>query len=161
LDQDVERDIAKPKQPSEQLKAFSLQELAHEIKMLTPRRAPGIDHITAQMLKELPYEGLLNLLYIFNPVLRLDYWPMSLKRAQIIMISKPGKDPTDVSSYRPISLLPIISKVLEKLIHKRIIKDTNQQDWIPHHQFGFRQAHSTVQQCHRLTDSINKAFEDN
>jgi hypothetical protein len=69
-----------------------------------------MDFITAQMLKELPHEGLLNLLYIFNAILRLNYWPTSLRRAQIIMIRKPGKDPTDVSSYRPISLLPIISK---------------------------------------------------
>ena len=76
------------------------------------------------------------------------------------MIPKPGKDPTDVSSYRPISLLSIISKVLEKLLHKRINKDMHQQDWIPRHQFGFRQAHCTVQQCHRLTDIINKALEN-
>ena len=36
----------------------------------------------------------------------------------------------------------------------------NPQDWIPDHQFGFRQAHSTVQQCHRVTDVINKAMEN-
>jgi hypothetical protein len=76
------------------------------------------------------------------------------------MVPKPGKTPTDVSSYRPISLLPIISKVLEKLILKRINKDKNPHDWIPHHQSGFRQAHCTVQQCHRITDTINKALED-
>jgi len=76
------------------------------------------------------------------------------------MILKPGKDPTDVSSYRPISLLPTISKVLEKLIHKQITKDTCQQGWIPHHQFGFRRAQSKIQQCHRLTDTINKSVED-
>ena len=35
----------------------------------------------------------------------------------------------------------------------------NPQDWIPNHQFGFRQAHSTVQQCHRTTNGINKAME--
>jgi len=90
--------------------------------MLHPCRAPGIDLITAQMLKELPHEGFLLHMYIFNSVLRLDYWPTSLKRAPIIMIPKPGKNPTDVSSYRPISLLPIISKVLEKLIFKGSIK---------------------------------------
>jgi len=36
----------------------------------------------------------------------------------------------------------------------------NSQDRIPNHQFGFRQAHSTVQQCHRITDVINKAKEN-
>jgi hypothetical protein len=56
--------------------------------------------------------------------------------------------------------LPIISKVLEKLVLKRINKDKNPHNWIPHHQFGFRQAHSTVQQCHRITDTINKALEN-
>jgi hypothetical protein len=78
-------------QPPEHLKAFILKELRNEIKMLHPRRAPGIELITAQMLKELPHEGLLHLMYIFNSILRRDYWPTSLKRAQIIMIPKPGK----------------------------------------------------------------------
>ena len=63
LDQDVKRDLATPTQPSERLKPFSLQELTKEIKLLNPRRVPGMDLITAQMLKELPHEGLLNLLY--------------------------------------------------------------------------------------------------
>jgi hypothetical protein len=76
------------------------------------------------------------------------------------MIPKPGNGPTDVSSYRPISLLLTISKVLEKLIYKQITKDTGQQGWIPHHQFGFRRAHSTIQQCHRLVDTINNATEN-
>ena len=99
-------------------------------------------------------------MYIFNAILRLEYWPKSLKLAQIIMMPKPGKNPMDVSSYRPISLLPIISKVLEKLFLKKINKDLNPQDWIPHHQFGFRQAHSAVQQCHSITDVINKTMEN-
>jgi hypothetical protein len=76
------------------------------------------------------------------------------------MILKPGKDLTDVLSYRPISLLPTISQVLEKLICKQITKNTCQQGWIPHHQFGFRRAHSTIHQCYHLTDTINKAIED-
>jgi len=98
-------------------------------------------------------------MYIFNAILRLEYWPKSLNIAQIIMIPKPGKNTIDVSSYWPISLLTIISKLLEKLILKKSI-DVNLQDWIPNHQFEFRQAHSTVQQCHRITDVIYKATED-
>jgi len=55
-----------------------------------------MDLITAQMLKELPHEGLIKLLHIFNAILRSSYWPTSKKKAQIIMILKPRKDPTDV-----------------------------------------------------------------
>ena len=90
--------------------------------MLNQRKAPGLGLVSAKMLKELPKEGLLNLMYILNAILRLEYWPKSLKIAQIIMIPKPGKNPTDVSSYRPISLLPITSKVLENLSLKKSIK---------------------------------------
>jgi len=73
------------------------------------------------MLRELPKEGLSNLMYIFNAILRLEYWPKSFKIAQIIMISKPGESPMDVSSYRPVSLLRTNSKVLEKIILKKSI----------------------------------------
>jgi hypothetical protein len=48
----------------------------------------------------------MKLLHIYNIIRRLDYWPRPLETAHIIMILKPGKTPTDVASYRPISLLP-------------------------------------------------------
>jgi hypothetical protein len=58
------------------------------------------------------------------------------------------------------SLLSVLSKVFEKLILRRINNDLRQDEWIPHHQFGFRQWHSTIQQIHCLTNVINKALED-
>ena len=71
-----------------------------------------------------------------------------------------GKNPNDVQSYRPISLLPVIAKILEKLLLTRLLKEAQPLTWIPTHQFGFRKGHSTTQQRHRLTDIINKTFED-
>ena len=112
------------------------------------------------MLQEMPPEGLQTLLYIFNAINRVEYWPVPLKHAKMIMIPKPGKNPTDVTSYRLISLKPVISKILEKILLKRICKDTHNQAWIPLHQFGFRKAHSTTQQCTSFIDTINKAFDD-
>jgi hypothetical protein len=50
-------------------------------------------------------------------MLRLEYWPTAFKLAGVIMILKPGKQPTDVTSYRPISLLSIISKILENVYY--------------------------------------------
>jgi hypothetical protein len=78
--------------------------------------------------------------HLFNAIIRHQYWPHKLKLAEIILIPKPGKDPKELKSYRPISLLPIIAKLLEKLILRRTDPDFSTSDWIPHHQFGFRRA---------------------
>ena len=95
--------------------------------------------------------------HLFNAIFRHQYWPHKLKLAEIILIPKPDKDPKEVKSYCPISLLPIIPKLLEKLILRRIDPDFSTSDLIPHHQFGFHCAHSTIQQCHRITHTILKA----
>ncbi|PNF38441.1 hypothetical protein B7P43_G04015 [Cryptotermes secundus] len=105
-------------------------------------------------------KGLVLLTYIFNAILKHKYWPSQLKTAEIILILKPGKNPNSVSSYRPISLLPIISKLLERLLLKRIRSDPNTEEWIPSHQFGFRENHSTVHQIHRITHKIHQAIEN-
>jgi hypothetical protein len=80
------------------------------------------------MLKEMSRKGLVLLTYIFNAILKQKYWPIQLKTAEIIIIPKPGKNPNNASSYRPISLLPIISKLLEKLLITRIRSDPNTEE---------------------------------
>ena len=64
----------------------------------------------------------------------------------------------DVKSYRPISLLPMLSKVLELLFLNRlssIIKE------IPDYQLGFWKGHGTIEQVHRVVNLINKARDEN
>ena len=116
-----------------------------------------MDLIIPKMLKELPHRH--SSIHLFNAILRHPNWPHKLKFAEIILIPKPGKDPKEVKSYRPISLLPIIAKLLEKLVLCRIDPDFTTSNWIPHHQFGFRRAHSTIQ-CHRITHTILKALNN-
>lgn len=75
------------------------------------------------------------------------------------MIPKPGKPPEAVASYRPISLLPILSKLFEKLLLKRLKPELDKLNTIPEHQFGFRENHATTEQVHRIVEIINNAFE--
>jgi hypothetical protein len=51
---------------------------------------------------------------------------------------KPGKPPNELTSYRPLSLLAIVSKVCEKLLLKMVLKMVEKNGFIPNHQFGFR-----------------------
>ena len=83
------------------------------------------------------------------------------KVAQIKMIVKPGKLPEDVKPYRPISLLPIWSKILELLFLNRLTSIIEESSLIPDHQFGFRKGHGTIEQVHRVVNCINKAIDEN
>jgi hypothetical protein len=59
--------------------------------------------------------------------------------------------------YRAISLLPILSKVFEKLLLNRLMSFIVHRNLIPNHQFGFRRRHSTIHQTHRIVHKINEA----
>lgn len=90
-------------------------------------------------------------------MLRLTYVPILWKFSIIIMILKPGKPPDSPESYRPICLLPLFSKLFEKLILKHIMPIIGSK--LPHHQFGFQNKHSTIQRVHRLVDKISYSLE--
>jgi hypothetical protein len=86
-----------------------------------------------------------------------DVWKM----AEVIMIPKQGKPPNEVTSYRPISLLPIISKLFEKLLLKWLKPLIENKHLIPSHQFGFRDKHATTDQIHRIINIVERAYEEN
>jgi len=71
------------------------------------------------------------------------------------MIQKPGKPVELAESYRPISLLPVLSKLFEKLLLSRLLEIIERQKIIPNHQFGFRHRHATIEQIHRIVKKIN------
>ena len=140
--------------------SITLNELKEEIKALKMKKAPGFDLITPQILKELPKQALKFLTKIMNASLKLKYVPAAWKVADVIMIAKPGKPLNEAKSYRPISLLPIMSKLFEKLFLRRLKPIIDNKNLIPNHQFGFRSKHATTDQVHRITNIIEKALEE-
>lgn len=148
-----------PLQLSPPPKAFKQAEVLSIIQRLPYRKAPGYDLITAEVLQHLPPKALVFLTTLYNSILRITHFPIQWKHSQIVMILKPNKPTQSPSSYRPISLLPLCSKIFEKLLFKRLIPIINENNIIPDHQFGFRESHSTTQQLHRVTDYIASALE--
>ncbi|KAL4156051.1 hypothetical protein QTP88_000092 [Uroleucon formosanum] len=132
-------------------------EVEHAIQKSPRRKTPGYDLITSEVAVKLPKKALLMLTHIYNSMLRLSYFPLLWKFSVIIMILKPGKPPDSPKSYRPISLLPLFSKIFEKIILKRILPVIESN--LPNNQFGFRHNHSTIHQIHRLVDNISYALE--
>jgi hypothetical protein len=107
-DPEVESTLANHTKFLAKTRPLTASDLNQVTKKLFLTKAPGPDQITVQMIQELPPGGQKTLLKLYNAMLRLEYWPMEYKTARVIMIPKPGKQPKDVTSYRPISLLQII-----------------------------------------------------
>lgn len=152
--------INAPHQMSLPITKFKVKEVRREVATnLNPKKAPGYDLITAEILKQLPDVAIKLITIIFNAVLRLGHYPPQWKVAQIIPIPKQGKDPSQVSSYRPISLLPIISKLFEKMFLQKLKPLLEENKLIPAYQFGFRAQHSTTEQTHRVVTRIRHDLE--
>lgn len=147
-------------QDSTQIASATASEIELEIKSLKRNKSPGFDLITSEVLIELPQTAIAKLTALINGALLLKHFPTYWKVAEVIMIQKPGKPPNEISSYRPISLLPILSKLLEKIILKRMRPIIIEKNIIPNHQFGFRPEHSTIEQVHRICDTIERTLEN-
>lgn len=143
----------------EPIQSIKMTEVKKAIRHSKPKKAPGYDLITGRVLKELSEKGIRMLTIIFNSAVRLQIFPAQWKTAQIIMLPKPGKNPEEMSSYRPISLLPTISKLFEKILLDRIKPHISARNLIPNHQFGFRQQHGTIEQVHRVVQKINQTLQ--
>lgn len=143
------------------IKPVTVKEVKQEIKCnLNAKKAPGFELITGEILKQLPHKATVKLTYLINTSFRIKYIPNIWKVSEIIMIPKPGKPLNEVSSYRPISLLPIMAKLYEKLLLKRLKPIIDEKQLIPAHQFGFRDKHSTIEQVHRIVNIIEKTLEE-
>ena len=83
-----------------------------------------------------------------------------LKIAKVTPIYK-CDDCSEISKYRPISVLPCLSKILEKIVYDRIVNFFNKLNLICNSQYGFRSNHSTSTALIDLTSKIIGAFENN
>ena len=77
------------------------------------------------------------------------------------MIKKPNKDPCFPQNHRPISLLPTLGKVYERVINSRLLSICDENEVIPDEQCGFRSEHGTQEQLLRVTDFISRSLNEN
>lgn len=116
--------------------------------------APGPDGISNRMLKKMPSK-LVNLLCVlFTWSMALGYVPRRWKHAYVLLFLKPGKDPSDPNNYRPISLTCTLSKLLEKILSRRIHVFLNKNHLLPDTQAGFRPGVNIYDQVLRVATAL-------
>ena len=150
--------IYRPCLAQELTNPFTMEEMFSALKLLKAGKAPGPDIIHPEFLLHTG-DAITNWLHLFlSSSMDRCKIPKVWRRATVIALPKPNKPTDDPKSYRPISLLCIPYKLLERLIHARINPIIDPQ--LPHEQAGFRQGRSTVDQVILLTQDIEDTYEN-
>ena len=122
-------------------------------------KSTGLDDIGPRILK-LSYVIISpSITFLINKSLSLGIFPNVWKTANIIPIHKTGPK-EDVNNYRPISILPTVSKIMEKWIHLKFMNYLNDNKLLHEKQSGFRAGHSTESAFILLIDSWLKAINE-
>ena len=119
----------------------------------------GYDGIHSKVVKATYRYYLSPLTHVLNLSIQNGFFPDSMKLAKIVPIYKSG-DPMAISNYRPVSILPLFSKLLERLMYNRLISFINKNKILYKYQFGFREGHSTNMALITLIDRISSAIDN-
>lgn len=137
-------------------KPFTMEELQLSLSTSTSK-TPGPDNIPYIMLQRLSDEHKISLLAFFNFILN-EGFPPQWKESYTIPIPKPQKNPYLKTSQRPITILNCISKIIEKMITRRLQYYLERISFFAPEQSGFRSNHSTLDALIRLEHDARNAI---
>ena len=128
------------------------------IKDIDCSKSSAIDYISTKVLKDAFECTVEQITYIFNLSIQYSQFPTKWKCATVVPLKKDGNK-QDVGNLRPISLLPLPGKLLEKVIHHQTMKYLELNNILSSFQSGFRPDHSTTSTVAKITDKIISNME--
>ena len=113
------------------------QEIKQIVKEFKNGKAPGLSGINKTVLLNLSDVTWDRFVAILNLTISLGYFPIILKNGLTILILKSDKDPRQPTSYRPITLLELPGKILERILNNRFQRFLREQNLYNNNQYGF------------------------
>ena len=141
------------------LNPISEQFINTELSRLNCNKCPGYDGIQAIFLKDAASEIKGVVTYLINLSITTNIFPDELKYAKVKPLFKKNKK-TEVENYRPISVLSIISKILERAVHVQLEAYLTKNNILYSYQSGFRKGHSTDTCLINLLDYIRSSISE-
>ena len=134
------------------------REIYNHLIHLKSSKAPGYDNIPPKLLIDAASVLARPLTFIMNLSMKESIFPKSLKIAKVLPLFKSG-DRSSFGNYRPISILPCISKIVERVIYNKLSSYLELNVLITSSQFGFRKRYNTELAVNLLTDNIHRAMD--
>ena len=128
------------------------------VRRLPPNKAPGMDKISSRILKDSLPSTLTTITRIVNNSFVTNTFARAWKTAEVTPILKCGS-PDVPNNYCPISLLPIVSKITERLVHGQLMEYLIRNNKLAAHQSGNRKLHSTETALLYVTDQLLQAMD--
>lgn len=138
---------------------FTETELHTATQSMKTGKAPGMDGIPAEAVKEVVKSNGQWLLKVLNELLKIQKFPREWKIAKAILLPKDSK-PGQLKSYRPLCLLNTLSKLYESMIRQRLEEEIEQKGNFAKHQYGFRKGRSTLQAMEIIRDLSEKSKKE-
>ena len=136
-----------------QLKETSEAVVLKHLQSLKTNKAIGLDNISARLLNCGAQSISHTITKLLNLSIRSGKFPGIWKCSQVSALFKSG-DRTNASNYRPISILPTLSKILERVVHSQLHKYFNSTNVLSDNQFGFRSKRSTATALSSFADEV-------
>ena len=127
-------------------------------KGLEPGKGMGWDGISPRVIKAVSRELAAPLSRLYNYCMREGYYPPCFKVARIVPIFK-AEDPTKFSNYRPVSVLPVLSQIFERILKVRLTGFFDKHKVIVPGQYGFRNKHSTAMAILDMVEKVRAAWD--
>ena len=134
-------------------------EICKCLRKLRRKTAHGIDELAPNLLKDVANEISKPLTFIINKSLSSGIVPDLRKILKVRPLYK-SDSKSDFSNYRPISVLPCLSKVLEQVVHRQLSNYLEKHYLLKSSQFGFRPLRSMELGCNLLVDDIRKNIDN-
>lgn len=138
------------------MRDITSDEVVTASKKLKNKKAPGLDGIPVEVIKIVAEELPEVMSVVLNNIYRTARMPIEWKTARLILVPKPGKDPSDPSAYRPLSLLGSMTKLYEQIITNRLCQELEEGNKLSEFQYGFRKGKSTVDCIKVVVDMARK-----
>ena len=134
-------------------------DIEKKLKASSIKKTTGIDKISARMLKRACEFIHVPLAYIINLSLSTGDFPADWKRARVVPLFKSGAR-GDLNNYRPISILPVVSKLLEGIVHDQLYQSLAANNVLSGSQSGFRPGFSTATAAQCFVDEVLSGMDN-